>query len=105
MSIQEYVAQEVIRHMKYKDEEIRVLKLELENFDVILCDFCQKYRKYDWECDFCEKVSCTECEIVKNYPSWNLSGCNACDDCTTKYCTSCRNTKDICAQNEYSICK
>ena len=101
-NIEEYVAHKVIEHMRYRDEEIRILRLELENFDVILCDFCKKYRKYDLECEFCDLVSCTDCLKVVNYGSWNLSGCDACFECETEYCTMCRNLKSQC--NKSGMC-
>lgn len=106
MNIQEYVAERVIAHMKYRDEEIEILQKELEilrekaayKADIIKCDWCNEYSDYDWECEFCERKSCTGCKKVKKYPSWNLSGCTACDDCEAKYCTQCRSTKEECSK-------
>lgn len=89
--IEEYVARRVIMHMKYRDTEIaalqkelEILREELEEFDIILCSWCHKYRKYDRTCEFCDRQSCIGCGGVKNYSSWNLSGCNACDECEKK---------------------
>lgn len=61
--IEEYVARQVIMHMKYRDNEIEalqkeleILREELEEFDVILCSWCHKYRKYDRSCEFCDRL-------------------------------------------------
>ena len=68
----------------------------LKECDIIRCGKCHTYRDYDWSCDFCDVQSCTSCEFVKNYSSWNISGCYACDNCIKIYCTNCRQNKNCC---------
>lgn len=102
--IQEYVAERVIEHMKYRDADITKLKEHLnqlsdimEDYDVVLCNFCDKYGHYELMCDFCHKSSCTDCEAVVRHPGWSLSGCYACSDCEAAFCTKCGNPKNVCA--------
>ncbi len=95
-NIQECVAERVIAHMQYRDKEIEEMREALESNDVIKCNFCHKWKSYDWTCEFCDQQSCTDCRCVKKYQSWNLSGCHACDECEKIYCTDCRNLKTQC---------
>lgn len=96
-NIQDYVANKIILYMKYRDEEVESLKREiqslkedLEDTNIVKCSWCGVYREYDRTCEFCDKMSCHSCGNIKRYPSWNLSGCNACDNCTELWCMQCR---------------
>jgi hypothetical protein len=99
-NIQEFVANYVIAHNKYRDLEIEQLKAELneilETCDIIKCNICNLYRDYYGSCEFCDIKTCASCDYVQKYSSWNISGCYACDKCEKLYCTGCRETKDKC---------
>lgn len=97
MNFQNYVIKQIIKYMEYRDEEVESLKREiqslkedLENANIVKCSWCGVNREYDRTCDFCDKMSCQSCDDIQHYKSWNLSGCNACNDCVNLWCTLCR---------------
>ena len=88
-NIQEYIAEQVIKHMEYRDEEVRKLEELLEKYDVILCGFCGDYGDYEETCEVCELKSCKRCShfITRLYVNNISLKMFMCDECANKhYC-------------------
>ena len=99
--------EELRKELQSLSVELQSLRVEFqklsefaEDHDIIKCYWCSEYGMYDRQCEFCDQMSCTKCQKVKCYGSWNISGCSACQLCDTTNCTLCRNTKIKCEQQK-----
>ncbi len=60
-NIQEYIVESVIKHNKYRDDEIKELQQILHDLDLDKCSTCMKYKKIMDVCALCEKMCCYKC--------------------------------------------
>ena len=90
-NIQEYIVEGIIKHIKYRDDEVKKLYEILEDFGITKCDNCSQYTKDGRLCDMCDLHFCETCYDlkIKHVNTWNLSGSNMCDKCITVYCHFC----------------
>ena len=90
-NIQEYIVEGIIKHIKYRDAEVKKLYEILEDFGITKCDNCVEYTKDGRLCDMCDLHFCETCYDlkIKHVNTWNLSGSNMCDKCITVFCHFC----------------
>ena len=90
-NIQEYIVERIIKHNKYRDEEMRKLYKVLEDFDILKCDVCLEYSQNVKSCDMCDFKCCETCydTKIRHIDTWNLSGCKMCEKCILIYCHFC----------------
>ena len=88
-NISEYVAQYVIKHNKYRDEELDILYKVLEDFDINKCFDCEKYYLKTGHCEVCDKYYCGCCGYIEHIKTWNLSGTWMCAICVLNQCHNC----------------
>lgn len=94
-NIQEYVVENIIKHI----EELKEIKNVLSEFGIIKCNRCNKYTdKYITDCDFCLEKCCNSC--IKNYTDWNISGIYVCEKCVFIWCVWCEKIKKECVCNK-----
>ena len=99
----EYVAQYIVKHNGYRDneiaqlnEKIRQLEQNLQNsiatlreLGFVKCSVCQTdVHNYD-SCEMCEAKKCETCTDIVHINSWNLSGMNMCFICRNTHCNHC----------------
>lgn len=99
----EYVAQYIVKHNEYRDNEIvqlnkRIQQLEdrlnvaettLKELDTVKCTSCQAYVNNIDRCEMCETEKCQTCSDIQHIESWNRSGMNMCFICRNMYCNFC----------------
>ena len=90
-NIQEYIVEGIIKHIKYRNDEVKKLYEILEDFGITKCDNCSQYTKDGRLCDMCDLHFCETCYDlkIKHVNTWNLSGSNWCEKCITIYCHFC----------------
>lgn len=110
-NIQEYIVQGIIKHNKYRDDEIDELKKALDDMGISKCGICLKYSKEYNVCSGCEFACCDSCLETKlkrinnscSYPTY------LCDECSKIYCNHCMVTDikkcDKCAEREDALCE
>lgn len=98
-NLQEYVAERVIKHMEYRDEEVRKLRKLLKTFDIILCDFCHDYDHNNGICEICEFRGCVRC--IDTYINTRNFATNMCRKCAKKtFCSKCLSFREYCECKE-----
>ena len=99
-NISEYVAEYVIKHNCYRDNEIKNLEDILNKFEIVKCRNCKKYHQYlldnEDQCEICDNHNdnyndslCDNCLDVQHYDTWNLSGMDMCKTCSLSHCHYC----------------
>lgn len=104
-NIQEYVANAVIKHMKYRDDEIAELEAILEEY-IDKCKKCQKYKKESYMCnmcvaDYCSTCACEEMKSFRSSDTYNeVTGegfsslqFDLCNKCSSTLCSLCVNSR------------
>ena len=104
-NFQEYVANAVIKHNKYRDDEIAELEAILADLNVDKCKKCQKYKKEMNMCGTCDADYCTSCSNteMKSFTSsdtydevtdegFSPLQFDLCNKCSSNLCTSCNST-------------
>ena len=104
-NFQEYVANAVIKHNKYRDDEIAELEAILADLNVDKCRKCQKYKKEINMCHMCDADYCRICSNteLKNFTSsdtydevthegFSPLQFDLCNKCSLNLCTSCNST-------------
>ena len=105
-NIQEYVGNAVIKHMKYRDDEITELEAILEDSGIDKCKKCQKYKKETYMCnmceaDYCSACACTEIKSFRSSDTYNeVTGegfsslqFDLCNKCSSTLCGLCVDSK------------
>jgi hypothetical protein len=104
-NIQEYMANAVIKHNKYRDDEIAELESILKDCGVERCFKCQKYKKEMDMCNMCDRDYCTSCSNTElksftssdTYDEITHEGFSPieftlCDKCRSNLCGACINS-------------
>ncbi len=93
-NIQEYVGNMIIKHLKYRDDEMKKMLEELEEIGVIKCMTCNSFTINNYSsCDCCDLKTC--CQDIIHVRTWNLSGCNMCPNCFPVHCHFCSYKTDL----------
>lgn len=78
-NIQEYVAERVIEHMKYKKDKIKKLKEILNDFGIYKCQECKEYKDERHICRCCTNTCCYECsEKCGKLENYSVYLCRVC---------------------------
>ena len=104
-NFQEYVANAVIKHNKYRDDEIAELEAILADLNADKCGKCQKYKKEINICGTCDVFYCTSCSTTEmksftssdTYDNVTHEGFSPvqfdlCNKCSLNLCTSCNSS-------------
>ena len=105
-NIQEYIVESVIKHNKYRDDEIKELERLLVECDVSKCDKCLKYKIEMYSCHLCQINCCFGCSEteIKTFISYNTYDrdtkegftsfkVNVCNKCILNLCVKCIDSK------------
>ncbi len=110
-NIQEYIVESVIKHNKYRDDEIDELTKALNDMGATKCEICLKYKTEYNSCSMCDFRCCEFCSeaklnVVLNSHSYYTYLCH---ECCKIYCNNCTG-KDIkkcdkCTERQCALCE